>query len=173
MAELLRTTIREQLGADDPAISAPGLVIRVLDPAGQFYVTHGSAPLAPNRVTGTDPYLAWLAPDRALLVAEAVPASEVGFTFVSDVTDGLAVFEISGAQAPEIISGGCTLNPNGPELAPGACAQTVFGGVRVLIYVRDGRFRLHVERQLAAFLLEWFRQAASALTRGHAGKELP
>jgi heterotetrameric sarcosine oxidase gamma subunit len=92
-----------------------------------------------------------------------MPPTDGGTAFVSDMTNGLAVFEIAGPRAADIIAASCTLAPSGPELAPGHCAQTVFGGVRVILYVRDGRFRLHVERQLAAFLLEWFSQAASAL----------
>lgn len=160
MADLVRMSVRDQLGAADPAVSGRGATVRLLDPAAQFYVTDSTSA---NTVRGDDPYSLWLAPDRCLLVSEhARPPTE---GFASDVTDGLALFEIAGPRAGEIISASCTLDPAGPDLAPGRCAQTMFGGVRVVLYAHgsDGRFRLHVERQLAAFLLEWLRQAASAL----------
>jgi heterotetrameric sarcosine oxidase gamma subunit len=163
MAELVRSTVREQLGANDPAASAPGVTVRLLDPVAQSYLTRAMADLAPNAMTTGDPYLLWLAADSALRVAEHARPADDATGFVSDISDGLAVFEIAGPRAADIICASCTLAPSGPELAPGRCAQTLFGGVRVILYVFDGRFRVHVERQLAAFLLEWFSQAASAL----------
>jgi sarcosine oxidase gamma subunit len=45
----------------------------------------------------------------------------------------------------------------------GRCAQTLFGGVKVLLYAHGDGFRLHAERQFAAFLLEWLAQAVAAL----------
>lgn len=156
MAELARTSLREQIGAADPAVEAPGVTVRVLDPAGQFYVTGGDA-LAPNTRGGADPYALWLAPDRTLVVGNTRPAGD----FVSDVTDGLALFEITGPHAGEILAMGTTLDL--ALVAPGRCAQTLFGGVKVVLYSHGGGFRLHAERQFASFLLEFLAQAASAL----------
>lgn len=161
MVELARTSVREQIGAGDPAARAPGATIRVLDPPGQFYVT-GAASLAANTRTEADPYGLWLAPDRTLVVYEArrgTPASG----FVSDVTDGLALFEIAGPRAGEIVAMSTTLDPIHASLAHGRCAQTLFGGIKVILYAYGDGFRLHAERQFAAFLLEWLTQAATAL----------
>ncbi len=159
MAELVRVSVREQLAADT-AVSALGVTIRLLDLPAQYYVT--PMDLAPNTRLGTDPYWLWLAPDRALFVSDS-SAAPPDADFVSDMTDGLAVFEIAGGRAASIVAMSCTLDPNGPALAPGSCAQTLFGGVKVLLYASDAKFRLHAERQFAAYLLEWFSQAASAL----------
>jgi heterotetrameric sarcosine oxidase gamma subunit len=159
MAELARCGVREQIGAADPAVRASGLTVRVLDLRGQFYVTGGPA-LAPNSRADADPYRMWLAPDRTLVVYETWRAQPEG-AFVSDVTDGLAVFEIAGPRAAEIIAASTTLDA--AAFAPGSCAQTQFGGVKVVLYAYGDGFRLHVERPFAAFLLEWFRHAASAL----------
>jgi heterotetrameric sarcosine oxidase gamma subunit len=161
MAELVRMTVREQIGAADPAAVAPGVTVRVLDLAGQFYVT-GEPALAPNTRADTDPYRLWLAPDRTLVVYEMRRALPLG-RFVSDVTDGLAVFEISGPRAGDMFAASTTLDPAGPVLAPGRCAQTLLGGVKSLLYAHGDGFRLHAERQFAAFLLEWLRHAATAL----------
>ena len=147
MVELLRRSVGAQIGA---GCDGNGVAVRVPDLPAQYYVPCDQAP---NTMIGHDPYTLWLAPDRALQVGGAPPPG-----FVSDMTDGLAVFELSGPRARDVIAMSTTLAP--PE--PGACAQTLFGGVRVLIYPYGATFRIHVERQLAAFLLAWFQQAASA-----------
>jgi heterotetrameric sarcosine oxidase gamma subunit len=164
VTELARMTVAEELGAGEPAVAASDVVVRLLDPAAQFYVT-GGAPLEANARDGDDPARVWLAPDRALWVALARGYGAPGGAFVTDVTDGLALFELSGSRAIEMLAMGCTLDPRDAALAPGCAAQTVFAGVKLVLYARDtgGSWRLHVERSVAAYLLEWFRQAVEAL----------
>ena len=161
MADLARQALAAQLGAADPAAHAPGVTVRLVDPGALFLVTDPASDLAPNERRGAFPYRLWLAPDRALLVGAPTPTDG----FASDVTDGFATFEIAGPRAAEIVAMGCTLDAHGPELAPGRCAQTAFAGVKVVLYAEASRekFRLHADRSLAAWLLEWFTQAASAL----------
>ena len=164
MVDLSRRSAADQFGASDPVITAPGLVVRVRDPAAQILVSGAGPELSPNQCFGSDPYWLWLAPDRRLLIGDAARPAEPEGGFVSDVTDGLAVFEVRGDHVADLIAMGCTLDANGPELAPGRCAQTVFATVKVLLYAHQGRgcIRLHVERQFARFLLDWIRQAATA-----------
>lgn len=151
MAELAHCGVRAQLAAPDPAASAPGLTVRVIDVGAQFYVPCAQPP---NTRVGDDPCTLWLAPDRALQVGGAPPDG-----FASDVSDGLAVFEIAGPRAAELIAMGCTL----PIPAAGRCAQSVFAGVHALIYPHGDSVRLHVERSLAAYVLTWLQQATTAL----------
>ncbi len=146
MVDLQRRSIAAQLGS---GWAGHGVAVRLLDLV-QFYLPCAQPP---NSIVGDDPYTLWLAPDRALQVGGTASAG-----FVSDMTDGLAVFELSGPRADEIVAMGCTLG-----LSPSACAQTVFGGVRVVIYRHGAAIRVHVERQLADFLLLWFQTALSAL----------
>jgi heterotetrameric sarcosine oxidase gamma subunit len=164
MAELARTSVREQIGADDPAVEAAGVYVRVLDPAAQFLVT-GAAYLAPNTIADIHPYSLWLAPDRTLVVYENERGTPSG-TFVSDVTDGFVLLEIVGPRAGEIVAASTTLDPATTILAHGRCTQTLFGGVKVILYAYGNGFRLHAERPFAAFLLAWLRQAAAALSLG-------
>jgi sarcosine oxidase subunit gamma len=162
MAELARSTVAEAIGAPDPVARAPGVDVRLADPGALFYVSEGAPDLAANTVSGVSPYWLWLAPDRALLVG----AAELPAGFVSDVTDGLATFEIAGPHAADLVSMGCALDPAGEALLPGRCAQTVFAGAKIVLYRYGAResFRLHVERSLAAYLTAWFQQAAEALS---------
>jgi heterotetrameric sarcosine oxidase gamma subunit len=153
MADLARDILRVQ-------IDAPGVTIRVLDPAAQFYVT-GTAQ-TPNSIADIDPYSLWLAPGRSLVVYENQRGTPHG-AFVSDVTDGLTLIEFFGPRAGEIVSLSTTLDPTSTVLAPSRCAQTLFGGVKVVLYAYGDGFRLHADRSFAAFLLEWLRKAASAI----------
>lgn len=156
MVELARAAL-----SAEPAITGPGVTIRLIDPASLHYVTGGAMP-PPNTVHGTDPATMWLAPDRALVAGFAAPAQPEG-GFVSEVTDGLAVFDIAGTCAADIIAMGCTLYPRGPALEQGRCAQTMFGGVKVLLHRTSDGFRMYAERSLCAFLRAWFEDSVGAL----------
>jgi len=159
MADLVHLSVAGQIGAADPAASAPGVAVRVVDPGRLHYVSLPNG-LAPNEMRGGGGgHWLWLAPDRALRAGAVEPPAG----FVSDVTDGLATFEISGPRAGEIIAMGCTLDP--AALASGRCAQTAFAGVKVVLYAfgSGDTVRLHAERSLAPYLLEWFTQATGAL----------
>jgi heterotetrameric sarcosine oxidase gamma subunit len=153
MADLVRALLRDQF-------EAPGVTIRVLAPAAQFYVT--GTVQAPNTIADIQPYSLWLAPDRTLVVYENQRGTPQG-AFVSDVTDGLTMIELVGARAGEIVAMSTTLDPTSTILAPGRCVQTLFGGVKIVLYAYGNGFRLHAERSFAAFLLAWLRQAASAI----------
>ena len=150
MAELACVDVAEQIGLrrDDP--------VRLAVPPGLFLVS-GSHALPPNTLIDIDGgYVCWLAPDRRLVVATAVPEG-----FVSDVSHGQAVFTLDPAQEADLLAMGCTLPLS--ALAPGHCAQTLFAGLKVLLYRRQRLIHLHIDRPLAAWLLAWFRQAATAL----------
>ena len=144
MPELERETI--------PAtIDDNGVTVRVTEAGSQFLVS--GADMAPNTIEGTDPYTIWLAPGRRLIVGSDAPAGD----FVSDVSDGLVLIEISGPRADDVLAMGCPLDPT--ALAHGRCAQTLFAGLKVVLYRHGKALRLHVERPLAAWLLDWLRQA--------------
>ncbi len=134
-------------------VEAPGFAVRVLDLPAQFYVPCDQPP---GSIAGADTYTLWLAPDLALQVGGAPPEG-----FVSDMADGLVVFELSAPRAADVLAMGSTV-----ALTPGQCVRTLFGGVRVTMYLHGAAMRLHAERQFAAFLLQWFQTAASALPQG-------
>jgi sarcosine oxidase gamma subunit len=136
------------------AIDGYGISIRTPDVGGQYVVS--GTDMAPNTIEGTGRYALWLAPGRRLVVAGAVPIG----TFVSDVSDGIVVIDLAGVCANDILAMGCPLDP--ASLAPGHCAQTLFAGIKVLLYRRGDAVRLHVERSLAEWLLDWLRQAATS-----------
>jgi hypothetical protein len=150
MAELATLEIAEQLG-----VTAADRLQHV-DVPGQYLIT-GEHDVAPNRIGSIDGgYACWLAPRRRLAVTATKPIG-----FASDISHGMAVFTINAGQDKDFLAMGCTLPP--AMLAEGHCAQTIFAGLKLLLYRRRGLLHLHVERPLAAHLLLWFRQTATAL----------
>jgi hypothetical protein len=150
MAELAVVSIADQIGllATDP--------VGLAELPGTFLVS-GPLTQAPNTITEIDGgYACWLAPNRVLAITSTQPTG-----FVSDITHGQAVFTLPEPQATAFLAMATTLPPE--ALAQGRCAQTLFAGLKVLLYRRNDLIHLHIERALAAWLLAWFRQAATAL----------
>ncbi len=128
----------------------------VITPASIHLVSGGDQ--AANTVTGDDPARLWLAPGRALVVGFGRAVAPDG-SFVSDITDGQAVFALTNAD--DIIAMATTLDP--ALLAPGLCAQTIFAGVKGLLWRRGDVILLHVDRPLGTYIAAWLAQAGTAL----------
>jgi sarcosine oxidase subunit gamma len=84
--------------------------------------------------------------------------------FVSEVTDGLTVFELTGPAVRDLLAMGCSLDLTQAAMAPGRSARTLFAGVKVTLYPHRSNdcFRLHVERPLARYLMDFFDTAVTA-----------
>jgi sarcosine oxidase gamma subunit len=132
-------------------ITAPGLTITTAAP-GRLFLASGIT-IAPNTI---DAGRHWLAPDRVLAFGEPPPAG-----FVSDVTDGFVVLDLTGPAWPSVLAMASTLSPD--AIAEGRCAQTVFAGLTLLLAGHPGGLRIFVERPFAAWLLDWLSQAATSL----------
>lgn len=146
--------VRQDLAEAFAPLGSADAAVRVLALPAQHYV---ACDQPANSVQDRDGGIVlWLAPDRALQIGGTLPDG-----FVSDVTDGLAVFELVGPRAEEILAMGSTLDP--ALLAPGSCAQTLFAGLRAVLYRRDDALRCHVERPFAAYLYRWFETTLTAL----------
>jgi sarcosine oxidase subunit gamma len=148
-------------------------------------------PAHPNHIAGKDPYLLWLAPDKRLVVSQSIARFELAgrvisalsgkFAAVSDVTDGMAVLDILGPGARNLVAMGCGLDLDAQVFTPQVSARTLFAGQPVLIYplatpeVRwepgmaripqppNRGYRLHIDRSLLHYLWKWLQQSATAL----------
>ena len=85
------------------------------------------------------------------------------------MTDGLVVLDITGANACALLAMASPLDP--AALAPGTCAQTLFAGVKVIVYPHGDGLRLHVERALAEWLVAWIARAVTAFAQGSPGEK--
>src|SRR5258708_6318657 len=131
MADLARQTMIEVLSAEQ---ATGGIRVRIVDPACQLYLSgptdlpsfHAAIstalgfalPQEPNRVAGEVAYAVWLAPERWLVVSDDRKAGELAAAlqddaaggFVSEVTDGLTVFELAGPAVRDLLAMGCSLD---------------------------------------------------------------
>jgi sarcosine oxidase subunit gamma len=130
-------------------------------------------PLAPNTTErGTSVTALWLGPDEWLLTAPAgeerllVPAlrSSLGerHTAVVDLSESRAVIAVSGRNARDLLSKGCTLDLHPRAFPVGACAQTGLARAGVLIYLVDDTptFEITILRSFADYLWTWLADAA-------------
>jgi len=193
------------LGGVEREIKAPGVTVAETQIAAQISVTGDIAtalatlgaivdqvpPAHPNHIAGKDPYLLWLAPDKRLIVSQSagrfdlvhrLTAALAGkFIAVSDFTDGIAVIDILGPRAREIVAMGCALDLDPQSFTPMISARTLFAGQPVLIYPLaapevkhdpgapripqppNRGYRLHVDRAILHHLWKWLAQSATAL----------
>ena len=133
-------------------VAGPGVAVDVVLPEGLWLVS--GVDIAPNTISAGRH---WLAPDRVLVVGDVTPDG----AFVSDVTDGYIVLDITGPNAAALLAMATTLPM--AALSDEHCAQTQFAGVTVLLAGLPTGLRLFVERPLAGWLLAWLNVAVSAL----------
>lgn len=152
--------------------------LRVVEPLEQVLLSGEPAALGavlglelpgPGGITGGDPLAIWQAPDRWLLVSEreAALAARLAAALagrhaaVTDLSHGLALFEIAGAKARDLLRQGTSFDLDG--LTVGRSAVTLFADLRATLYPRGPEtFYLHAEIASAAYVWDWLTAAASA-----------
>lgn len=125
-------------------------------------------PCAPNAsigVAGGD--VLWLGPDEWLLSTEK-PVPELLARWhgtATDVSHGRCVLRIGGKAGRELLAMGISLDLHPLAFVSGACAQTRFGDVGVLLHrLRDDeRFDFYVPRSYALHAWEMLREAAGEI----------
>ncbi|MBD0416886.1 hypothetical protein [Oryzicola mucosus] len=105
-------------------------------------------------------YSVRLARDRMLIVTGDRVLPEQGWRdggyALTEMSAALAVFEIRGTSANEVIKRGTDLPVDGGSPS----AALVFAGVNAILYRFEDALRLHVDRGHAAFLWQWLGVAA-------------
>ena len=117
--------------------------------------------LGPRQLCSHDSYALRLAPDRVMLVGDAAAlVSWTGFAnacAVTDVSDGIVIFDIDGARAEELLAQASEYPFGDTDILPNESASMQFAGLRVIVSRRERGWRLHVERPWAAALWRWFK----------------
>lgn len=149
-------------------LTMPGALIRNVS-VGSQYMVSGALALAAAKagvdaegagalgiVSGAK-YSLRLARERLLIVSDEAEALSPGWNdegyAVTPMGAALAVFEISGARAIEIVKRATVIS----TAAPGPCAAVNFAGATACLY-RFGNLetvRLHIDRGLAPYLWQW------------------
>lgn len=125
-------------------------------------------PTAPNTsagVPGGD--LLWLGPGEWLLSTDT-PALDLLALWngeATDVSHGRCVLRIGGDAMQELLATGISLDLHPRAFVPGACAQTLYGGVNVLLHRLRGMecIDFYVPRSYARHTWELLYAAASNL----------
>lgn len=119
---------------------------------------------------GGDYALLWMAPRQWLLELPAAraltaPAALVArlgpaLAAVTDISDALACFDVSGDAAVDVLMTGCTLDLHSRAFAANRVARTAFAGVALTIW-RPGnpsQFRCLVDRSFADHFWNWLAE---------------
>jgi len=117
--------------------------------------------LGPRQICGDESYALRVAPDRVLFVAEtqALDASAVAAPgcAVTDITDGMLIFEVRGEAAAELMAQGNEYPFDDTAVLPRESAMMQFAGFRLAVSRREHGWRLHVERPWATALWRWLQ----------------
>ncbi|CAN5580801.1 sarcosine oxidase subunit gamma family protein [soil metagenome] len=140
-----------------------------VDP-GQVRRVAFELPMRPNTATHDgDRTVLWLGPDEWLVVGppwtggEIVAELEAALTGVHhsvvDVSANRAVLELRGSTRHELLSKGCSLDLREDHWGPGTGAQTLLGGIAVILEERAEATRIFVRPSFGNHLTEWFLDA--------------
>lgn len=123
----------------------------------------------PNTSSGRSPRALCLAPGEWMIIGytgdtDAVIAAVTGSggAHLADIGNGLVSYAVSGPVARELLSKGCTLDLHPRVFASGACAQTLFAQVGIVLDRQQSGddFVLHASASYAHHLQTWFADAA-------------
>ncbi|TDD87759.1 sarcosine oxidase subunit gamma [Saccharopolyspora karakumensis] len=152
-----------------------------IDPAGpgSAVVEHalGSAlPAKPNTWNSTrEGQIVWLGPDEWLVTSKVFQPHELEGSLARlaaahggaavDVSAQRTAIRVSGGQARELLSFGCSLDLRPAAFPKGSSAQTSIGqaGVLILALGVGDDFRLFVRPSFAGYLADWLLDAAEEL----------
>ena len=114
----------------------------------------------------------WLGPDEWLVTAPegAVPELPTRITravadraaAVTDLSASRTILEIAGPRSRDLLQKGCGLDLHSRAFGAGACAQTLFARLPIIIDQLSAApsYRLYVRRSSARWLYEWLIDAA-------------
>jgi sarcosine oxidase, subunit gamma len=153
------------------SLHAPGIDIAVVDaesmwlvsgPAQQFLTRYGAGEtVGPRQTCSNDDYALRLAPDRVLFVAGVqavdVPPAVAPGCAITDVSDGMLIFEVRGQAAAELMAQGSEYPFDASTILPHESAMMQFAGFRLAVSRRTHGWRLHIERPWAPALWRWLK----------------
>ena len=158
-----------------PARAALGLKVHRLTDAATLAVAEAAGiplPSVPNTVAGERRRWLWLGPGEWLLVddhsLDGVAGRLTGALdgiahVVAPLGPALAVVEIAGSAARDLLAKGCPLDLRPRHFPVGSCARTLLDQLRVTLHLRrpDPAFDLYVDVSVARHAAAWLLDAAA------------
>jgi sarcosine oxidase subunit gamma len=146
--------------------------LRVKPPVAA-YLAGVPLPMQPNRVAAMrELRTLWLGPDEWLVTApergnpdlcgRLTGALAGRHATVTNLSAARGVIEIGGPRSRELLGKGCSLDLHPRAFGPGACAQTLFARLPVILDQISAApvYRLFVRRSSARWLCDWLIDAA-------------
>ncbi len=137
------------------ALLAPVPQVMVSGDLGAFGAPHGLPPAAGLLADVAGPrYALRMARRRMLAVGvelDQAAAGWAGGVATTPMTGAMAVIEIAGPRAMALVARATAVDPR----ADSPCAAVMFAGVTVALCRHEGRIRLHLDRGLATYMLDW------------------
>ena len=139
-----------------------GSALQLSGDTSAWLANHGvAASLGPrDRCTGSR-YALRLAPDSVLLVSEKSLPAAAGWQWdgcaISDLSDGILAFDISGPDAAALMARGSEYPFDSSAEWPQESARMLFAGLKVIVSSRTPGWRLHIERPWAPALWCWLQ----------------
>jgi sarcosine oxidase subunit gamma len=128
-------------------------------------------PVEPNTVTSGEHDIYWLGPNEWMLVSEYAETTRVvdalsqemqrQHVAINDLSGGQITYRLSGDDARQLLSKGCSLDLDPSVFGAGACAQTGLAKAGVIIrplHAESG-FDILVRRSFADYLWQWLLRA--------------
>lgn len=123
-------------------------------------------------VSAGERHVVWLGPDEFLIVCEAgkedelhgIIASEIKngqHAAITNVTDSLCAFRLSGPALLKVLAKGCALDLHPSQFKAGDAVQTMLSHASItLMAMPDESMTIMCRTSFAAYLLDWMADAA-------------
>jgi heterotetrameric sarcosine oxidase gamma subunit len=121
-------------------------------------------PVAPNTTAVVDgKTVLWLGPDEWLALG-GLEADYPSAAAAVDVSANRITFELTGADAADVLAHGCLLDLHPAAFPAGSCSQTLLARAQVILLRRDERtFHILVRPSFAPYLRTWLEDAIGGL----------
>ena len=171
--------------SSNPTGGAVGLIFHVMEHLGKLNIRgNHSLETAINAATGCnfppaanhfetagERHVVWLGPDEYLLLCESGKEKELHDTLTStiktshfaitDVSDALCTFSLSGAAVRDVLAKGCSLNLLPAKFGAGKCAQSLLANAGItLMALSEDAFILICRTSFATYVHDWLVDAA-------------
>ena len=123
-------------------------------------------------VSAGERHVVWLGPNEFLILCEAGKESDLQgiitseikngqHAAITDVTDSLCAFRLSGPALIKVLAKGCALDLHQSQFKTGDAAQTLLSHAAVtLLAMSDESMTILCRTSFAAYLLDWMADAA-------------
>jgi sarcosine oxidase subunit gamma len=169
----------------NPTGGAEGLVFHVVEHLGKLNIRGDHSleaavkaatgcnfpPLANHFETAGERHIVWLGPDEYLLLCESGKEKALHDTLtntiktshfaITDVSDSLCTFSLSGAAVRDVLAKGCSLDLFPAKFGTGKCAQTLLAHAGIILMaLSDDAFMLICRTSFASYVHDWLVDAA-------------